>query len=202
MKGVINVPYKNNNINGIFHKIAKITKSKNIYRDGLISFYSSSIDPKCCFDVLLGSKDCPSGTEWVETLGSDPDPWITIDFLSLKLKIEGISLYMEEVDYLPYYEILVSNDNATWENVGNKTFATKPSSTTQCIETTKKEVRFIKLHGAGQRFGGGNLRMAIYELDLFGQLSGLSLFRESCKLRRKENFLSIILIEILIARSI
>ena len=200
MKGSISVPYKESNINGIFRKIARITKSKNIYRDGFISFYSSSIDAKTCFDVLTGTNEHSSAYSWVETLGDDSDPWITVDFHSLKLKIEGLVIHTGQIDFLPYYEVLVSNDNTTYEKVGDKTFNSQPATMTQSFTTTKKEARFIQLHGKGQRFGGENLRMAIYQMDLFGKLSGVSLFRQTCKERRKAQLLCLILCELIIAK--
>ena len=216
MKGSISVPYKENDINGIFRKIAKITKSKNIFRDGFISFYSSSIDAKTCFDVLVGAEEYTTTYAWFSTQGDDPDPWITIDFHSLKLIIEELVVYSAPVDfrsvklaiewivikmaltdYFPKYEVLVSNDNSTWEKVGEKTFDSQPKTEMQSFSITKKEARFIKLHGVGQRFGGGDLRMAIYQMDLFGNLTGVSPFRQTCHARRKTLLLNVIFIEII-----
>ena len=198
MKGSINIRYKENNVNGIFRKIAKITKSKNIYRDGFISFYSSSILEYSCYDVLTGTKDYVAQNSWFQTLDQDPDPWITIDFQSLKLTIEGLCIYTNTNDFLPNYEVLVSNDNKTWNKIGSKKFSSAPVSWTQSFAITKNEARFIKLHGIGQRFGGENLRMAIYELDLFGKLSGISLFHRSCQVRRKSLTFVITFIEIIV----
>ena len=76
MKRSINAPYKEDNINGIIRKLAKITKSKNIYRDGFISFYSSSINNNTCFDVLTGTKEYLATYSWFATLGTT-----TADFL-------------------------------------------------------------------------------------------------------------------------
>ena len=68
----------------------------------------------------------------------------------------------------------------------------------QSFATSKKEEgRFIKLHGIGQRFSLGNLRMAIYQIDLFGKLSCISLFRQSCQVKRKQNVFNLMLIEVL-----
>lgn len=197
MKGNIIVPYKENDVNGIIQKIVKITKSKNIYRDGFISFYSSSIYSDTCFDVLTGTKDYTAKYTWFTTKGDDPDPWLTIDFHSNKLAIEGFVIYTDTSDYLPKYEVFVSNDNASWEKIGEKTFTSEPKEKTQSFKTTKREARFINLHGIGQRFGGHNLRMAIYQIDLFGKLSGISLFRQSCHVRRRGYILDLILIEMI-----
>ena len=197
MKGFVNAQYKENNINGIIRKIAKITRSKNIYRDGYISIYSSSISSNSCLDVLTGTKEYTADSTCFQTQGDDSDPWITIDFHSLRLMIEGLSIYTGPGDYLPNYEVLVSNDNSTWEKVGSKSFDSKPPGWTYSFETTKKEARFIKLHGSGQRFDGQNLRMAIYELDLFGKLSVVSLIRQSCHVKRKSNIFNVILVEMI-----
>ena len=100
-------------------------------------------------------------------------------------------------DYFPLYEVLFSNDNSTWDNVCNKTYNSYPSVMMSSFKTPKKIGRYIKLHGIGQRYDGG-LRMAIYGLDFFGRLFGVSPIRQSCQIRRKGSFLCFIFCEIIL----
>ena len=196
MRGSINIKYRENDINGIIRKIAKNTKSQNIYKDGFISFYSSTFNRNGCYDVLTGVKECATKNKWFTTAGNDKDPWIIIDFHSSKLTIEGFVINTGGVDYLPCYKLYVSNDNETWEEVGNKTFDSMPDGSIHSFETKKKEARFIKLNGFEQRFGGGDLRMVLYQIDLFGKLSVVSPIRQSCQVRRKPQIFSLMLNEI------
>ena len=191
----IRVPFKENSINGIVRKINKITKSKNIFRDGFVSLYASSFYTTTgCMDLLLGAEEYDSPEEWFGTGAEDNDPWIIIDFHSFKITIEAVAIYTNPGDYLPYYEILISDDNSTWEKAGDKTFESRPLDNLQNIATTNLKGRFIKLRGKGQRFGNVDMRMVFYSLDVFGVLSGKSLIRQSCKIRKEPRMMNFVLI--------
>ena len=176
------VPYKENSLDGVLVKISKNSKSKNILKDKYINIELSTIYQGSVPDVLFNAIDVPSGkSTWWQTTEADTEKWITFDFLSNELVVEGFYLKAYSWDYMPRYELFVYDESKGFISFFNATFNEEPSSEINSFKTTPTKGKIFRFRAYGTKFGNDGGRFALYRFDFFGKLKGMNLFQVSCR---------------------
>ena len=165
-----NVPFTNGSLNGIIRRISNLTSIENIEEEGLIHLSASSTLSGTRLSNIIGAPVTSTHIYW-RTLSDDTNRWLTIDFGSFRVDIEGYTIHTGGGDYHPYWEIQSSIDGNSWTLIHSYNLSSSPSSwiTSYLIDHSQR-LRYLQMIPYGTQFSGADQRFALYGFDVFGKL--------------------------------
>ena len=160
---------KDKSLNGVISAIKSRTHSKNINKDGIVSLFNSTAAGNTDVSIIFDATDKKYSYKYWYSTEEDTERWVLIDFNSYRLDITAYTLYTGKNDYMPYWEMLASNDSINWIQIHNCSVDKDPSDMSNTYKTVRTTTRYIKMRCEGQRRDGA-YRFAIYKLDFFGAM--------------------------------
>ena len=111
--------------NAILRWLSRVTKTKNLHGNRLITLRSDSLYQKRSLTAPIGYIE--NGLEtYFESNNSETEHWYQIDFLSFHVGVTGYTLRMRVDHYHPEWWLLGSQDNIEWKIIDHQTMQAIP----------------------------------------------------------------------------